>query len=62
MLLPCLPWGGYRGVMMVVKSFELWMAGAVVMLLALVMMMLITELLGNSPWEEVGEGRRGREK
>lgn len=31
------------------------------MLLALVMMLLITELLGNSPWEEA-EGRGGREK
>lgn len=48
--------------MMAVKLFELWMARAVVVLLALAMMMLITELLGNSPWEEAGEGRGGREK
>lgn len=46
--------------MMAVKLFELWMAGAVVVLLALVMMMLITELLGNSPWEEAGEARGGK--
>lgn len=46
---------------MAVKLFELRMAGAVVVLLALVMMMLITELLGNSPWEEAGEARGGRE-
>lgn len=44
---------------MVVKSFELWMAGAVVMLLALVMMMLITELLGKLP---MGGGGRGEER
>lgn len=31
------------------------------LLLASVMMMLITELLGNSPWEEAGESGRGGE-
>lgn len=46
---------------MAVKLFELWMAGAVVVLLALVMMMLITELLGNSQWEEAeGGGEAGK--
>lgn len=57
-----LPRGAYRGVMMAVKLFELGMAGAVVVLLALAMLLLITELLGNSPWEEAGEGRGGRGK
>lgn len=64
MLLACLPRGGYRGVMMAVKLFELWMAGAVVVVISIGDDAANYRAAGNLPMGGGvgGEGRQGKVK